>query len=55
MDLCHQENISQLSNQELFQQHDYICYLRGDGWQKNATLCFCIPLFISLYFPYVYY
>ena len=38
MNLCHQEDIQKLTTQELFQQHNYICYLRGDGWQKE--LCF---------------
>lgn len=53
MDLCHQENISQLSNQELFQQHDYICYLRGDGWQKTQHYVFAYP-YLYLYTSHMY-
>ena len=48
MNLCHQEDIQKLTTQELFQQHNYICYLRGDGWQKEQHYVFGYP-YLYLY------
>ena len=48
MNLCHQEDIQKLTTQELFQQHNYICYLRGDGWQKEQHYVFDYP-YLYLY------
>lgn len=48
IELCHQEDIDQLSTKDLFKQHFYICYLRGDGWKKGNHYVFCYP-YLYLY------
>lgn len=46
MQLCPQDQIETLNIKDLYRQHDLLCYLRGDGWQKSEHFVF--------HYPYLY-